>query len=123
MEDYRILACRSCGTRFVWTPAEQAESSPSLELCPACRLLVPGVGRVRGVVKFYNARKGWGFIVPTEGREIYVHRSGLAGEEPLREGDLVEYAIEDSPRGPQAVEVRRLASDETLWAPNAQRVS
>ncbi len=108
MEDYRILACRSCGTRFVWTAAEQAESSASPELCPACRLLAPAAGRVRGVVKFYNARKGWGFIVPTEGKEIYVHRSGLAGEEMLREGDLVEFAIEATPRGPQAVEVRRL---------------
>jgi CspA family cold shock protein len=60
------------------------------------------------VVKFYNARKGWGFIVPTEGKEIYVHRRGLAGEEPLREGDLVEFAVDDTPRGPQAVEVQRL---------------
>ncbi len=112
MEEYRILACRSCGTRFVWTPVEQAESSAPPELCPACRLLAPPVGRGRGVVKFYNARKGWGFIVPTEGKEIYVHRSGLAGVDSVREGDLVEFAVIDTPRGPQAVEVQQLTETQ-----------
>jgi CspA family cold shock protein len=109
MEDYRILACRSCGTRFVWTPVEQAESSVPPEFCPACQLLAPAAGRIRGVVKFYNARKGWGFIVPTEGKEVYVHRSGLASQGPLREGDLVEFSVADTSRGPEAVDVQRLA--------------
>jgi CspA family cold shock protein len=111
MREYQIYSCRSCGTRFVWTSSEQAANSTPPGLCPACRLLAPPAGRVRGVVKFYNARKGWGFIVPTTGKEIYVHRRGLSGEGPLREGDLVEFAVEDTPRGPQAVEVQWLETE------------
>lgn len=112
MREHQIHSCHSCGTRFVWTSSGQAASPALPELCPACRLLAPAAGRVRGVVKFYNARKGWGFIVPTEGKEVYVHRSGLGGEGPLTEGDLVEFAVEDTPRGPQALAVRRLVENQ-----------
>jgi CspA family cold shock protein len=63
------------------------------------------------VVKFYSLRKHWGFVTQPDGVEVFFHRSALApGEEsPLREGELVEYAVEPSPRGPQAIDLCRLS--------------
>jgi len=64
-------------------------------------------------VKWYDRRKGWGFITQTNGEEIFVHRSGLAeGVGSLRDGELVEFSIEQTPKGPQAVDVQRLLIDE-----------
>ncbi|MCS6844316.1 MAG: cold shock domain-containing protein [Caldilineales bacterium] len=104
----RYLTCAACGVRFVWTALEQAQAERAPDRCPACRLLLPANGRRRGVVKFYNAARGWGFITPTEGPELFFHRSGLVGPTVLREGDLVEFAVEQTARGAQATEITRL---------------
>ena len=107
MRDDRFLACTSCGTRF-WVADAISAGAPAL--CPGCRFILPDAGRQRGVVKFYNKRKGWGFITQPDGKEIFFHRSALTldAEPFLQEGELVEYGIEESDRGPQAVEMRRL---------------
>jgi cold shock CspA family protein len=104
----RILTCTSCGTRFVWTAADPAGGQPAI--CPGCRAVLPAPGRQRGVVKFYSVRKKWGFIVQPDGREVFFHRSAWPseGDQALHEGDLVEYAVEATARGPQAVELALL---------------
>ncbi len=59
---------------------------------------------MNGTVKFFNDEKGWGFITPEEGgKDIFVHHSSCP--QPLREGDSVTFEIEDSDRGPKAVNV------------------
>lgn len=59
-----------------------------------------------GTVKFFNETKGFGFITPDEGgKDVFVHKTGLT--EPVREGDKVSYDLQDSPKGPSAVNVRR----------------
>ncbi len=111
MREDRYLSCASCRTQFLWTAVEQQWDGDSPPHCPACRVLLPAQGRRRGVVKFYSLRKHWGFITQPDGAELFFHRSALEpGEEPtLREGDLVEYAVEPSPRGLHAIALRRLA--------------
>jgi CspA family cold shock protein len=106
-----VLSCASCQTRFIWTPAEQQSGGEQPVYCPVCRRLLPAQGRRRGLVKFYSLRKNWGFITQPDGVEVFFHRSALAPDQalPLHEGELVEYAVEPSPRGPQAVDLRRLA--------------
>ncbi len=108
MHEDRFLTCASCGTRFVLIAAEMSADAPAL--CPGCRLILPNAGRQRGVVKFYNKRKGWGFVTQPDGREVFFHRSALSVDaEPfLQEGELVEYGIDESDRGPLAVEMSRL---------------
>ena len=58
-----------------------------------------------GTVKFFNASKGFGFIVPDGGgKEVFAHVTGLIDE--IREGDSVTYEVEDGKKGPSAVKVK-----------------
>jgi cold shock protein len=63
----------------------------------------------RSVVKWFDAKKGYGFIVhPRGGRDIFVHYSQIITEKrfkTLRTGQVVEYQLEDGPKGPHAIEV------------------
>jgi CspA family cold shock protein len=59
-----------------------------------------------GTVKFFNETKGFGFITPDEGgKDVFAHKTGL--KEPIREGDKVSYDVEESPKGLNAINVRR----------------
>ncbi len=107
-----VRRCGSCGIDFLWTVEEQDSVSAPV-LCPMCRRLAPPLGRRRGIVKWFNHSKGYGFITPPEGPELFVHKSALAPGQPLpRAGQLVEFAVRPGPRGLQAEEVLALAAEE-----------
>jgi CspA family cold shock protein len=62
-----------------------------------------------GTVKWFNEAKGYGFITPSDGsKDVFVHYSAIAAEgfKTLREGQAVTYEVQDSPKGPAAVNVR-----------------
>jgi CspA family cold shock protein len=63
-----------------------------------------------GVVKWFNDAKGYGFIQREEGDDVFVHFKAILGEgfKSLREGQEVEFEIEQGPKGPQAANVKRL---------------
>jgi CspA family cold shock protein len=63
--------------------------------------------RIQGTVKWFNSSKGYGFIAHETGKDVFVHFSAITmdGYRSLNEGDKVEFSIEDSPKGPQAVNV------------------
>ncbi len=106
----QLIRCAQCGTTFVWTPSEQAGGGAKPTACPVCRLLAPAAGRQRGMVKWFSRAKGYGFITPIDGPEVFVHKSGLASEQPsLRVGQLVEFELAHGPRGIQAVALVALA--------------
>lgn len=62
---------------------------------------------MKGTIKWYNARKGYGFIVGEDGKDIFLHRSAIPEELRLNEGDKVDYEIEESERGPKAVNIKK----------------
>jgi CspA family cold shock protein len=107
-----MLRCERCGVSFLWTAEDQRQDGEQRidqpDHCPGCRLLLPAKGRERGLVKWYNARKKYGFITSASGVELFTHRSDFDGVDQLRPGDLVEFAVEDGEKGPMAVAVRRL---------------
>ena len=68
-------------------------------------------GRQRGRVKWFSRQRGYGFII-IEGseEEIFVHRTDLEGVYSLMEGQEVEFEIESTPKGPEAVRVSPLGA-------------
>ena len=63
--------------------------------------------RVTGTVKWFNASKGYGFIERQDGPDVFVHFSAIEadGYRTLKEGQQVEFSIEQGPKGLQASKV------------------
>jgi CspA family cold shock protein len=61
----------------------------------------------QGTVKWFNNRRGWGFIVKEDGEDIFVHYSAIKGEgfKSLDEGQRVQFDIENGDKGPAAANV------------------
>ena len=111
----KMLRCAECGADFIFTVDEQrllASKGPVVEprLCPACR--AKEGARFTGQVKWFDRRKGYGFITRDDGSDVFVHYTGIEGQgfRSLEEGQEVEFEIEDTPKGPQAVKVVKLSS-------------
>ena len=62
---------------------------------------------MKGKVKFFNESKGFGFIISEDGKEYFVHSTGLTGGISIREGDSVKFEIEQGDKGPKAVKVTK----------------
>jgi CspA family cold shock protein len=75
---------------------------------------VPSGPKVRGRVKKLVPDRGFGFVRGDDGKEVFFHRSGLAATDydSLSEGDVVEYVVQEGPRGARAENVRGVAAGE-----------
>ena len=64
---------------------------------------------MKGTVKWFNAQKGFGFIIGEDGKEVFVHFSAIQsdGFKTLDDGQAVEYEVNDGEKGPQAVNVKK----------------
>jgi CspA family cold shock protein len=61
-----------------------------------------------GTVKWFSSEKGYGFIAPNDGSDdVFVHHSEVPGED-LREGEQVQFNVEQGPKGLNATNVERL---------------
>ncbi|ADX25481.1 MULTISPECIES: cold-shock protein [Streptococcus] len=65
----------------------------------------------QGTVKWFNAEKGFGFISTENGQDVFAHFSAIQtnGFKTLEEGQKVEFDVEEGQRGPQAVNITKLA--------------
>lgn len=61
----------------------------------------------KGTVKWFNDSKGYGFITPEEGNDVFVHHSSIQGDgfKTLSEGEQVEFEITEGDKGKQATNV------------------
>lgn len=63
---------------------------------------------MKGTVKWFSDQKGFGFITPESGKDVFVHHTGIAGSrgrKSLQDGAKVEFDIGDGPKGPVAKNV------------------
>ena len=106
-----MIVCERCGVIFLWTIEEQriAPDGPkSPSHCMGCSVLLPDAGQQRGLVKWYSPHKKYGFITPHSGPDLFAHRSNFIDVGRIRQGDLVEFAVEETAKGAAAVDVRLL---------------
>jgi CspA family cold shock protein len=68
------------------------------------------MSREQGTVKWFSDAKGYGFISRDSGDDVFVHFSAIdaGGFRSLREGQRVEFSVEESPKGLQAAQVKTL---------------
>ncbi|HLF36980.1 MAG TPA: cold shock domain-containing protein [Anaerolineales bacterium] len=66
--------------------------------------------RVQGSVKWFNEKKGYGFIEREDGDDVFVHFSAISGDgfRTLEEGQRVEFSIQQGPKGLQAADVIKI---------------
>ena len=112
-----LVTCQECGRQFILTVekqrqmAERGQEIVIQDLCAACTQKVKYGDKLHGRIKWFDLEKGYGFIAPDEGRELFFHRSSVPLAEDgtlpaLEEGQEVLYEVTDSPKGPQAIQVR-----------------
>lgn len=65
-----------------------------------------------GTVKWFDSKKGFGFLLNAEGTDVFVHFSSIEGDgfRSLKDGEAVEFTQEQGPKGLLAKNVRRLAA-------------
>lgn len=64
-----------------------------------------------GTVKWFDVKKGYGFILSPDGKDVFVHFSSIEGKgfRALKDGEKVEYELHDGERGPHALQVKRVS--------------
>jgi CspA family cold shock protein len=79
----------------------------------AAQRSAPTGPKVKGRVKKLVPERGFGFVRGDDGKEVFFHRSGLGANDydSLSEGDVVEYVVQEGPRGPRAENVRAVSAD------------
>jgi cold shock protein len=72
-----------------------------------------------GTVKWFDSKKGFGFLLNSDGKDVFVHFSSIEGDgfRALKDGESVEYEQEEGPKGLLAKSVRRLSAVMKMASP------
>jgi CspA family cold shock protein len=92
----------------------EARSEPDFSI-PTTIQIDPQTGKYVGRMKWYNVKKGYGFIVRGGGEEIFFHKTGTVGDpQGLQEGQWILYDVEETHKGPEATDVEPYEGDVSL---------
>ncbi len=96
---------------FVLTDRYSAARSRGRRKSSGAARSVPSGPKVRGRIKKLVRDRGFGFVRGDDGKEVFFHRSGLGSTDydSLSEGDVVEYVVQEGPRGARAENVRAVS--------------
>jgi CspA family cold shock protein len=84
---------------------------------------VYGGKKMKGKVKFFNTMKGFGFIAGDDGKEYFVHQTGLEEGVRLNENDAVVFEVTQGDRGPKAEHVKKDSGDSEEPAEESEESS
>lgn len=106
-------------TESSWQSPPETSSRPAVakkEVSDSFDIQIdPQTGKYIGRMKWYNPKKGYGFLVRGAGEEIFFHKSSTVGRpEDLKEGEWVLYDIEETKKGPEATEIEPYDGDPEL---------
>ncbi len=70
-----------------------------------------------GTVKWFDGSKGFGFVEREDGEDVFVHYSEIAGEgfKTLEENERVSFEVVETPKGLQAVDVKKLGPNSSIF--------
>lgn len=106
-----VLLCKSCRNRFLYTAWEQRlhwaqhHTRAIPEHCPGCKVLDALTARRAGTVRWFDRRKGYGFIEGDDCGKVFVHRTALSSRLGMRAGARVTFDLVETDRGRQALDV------------------
>jgi CspA family cold shock protein len=90
----------------------RTESAETTFAEPLTIQIDPQTGKYVGRLKWYNAKKGYGFLVRGAGEEIFFHKSSTIGNpEEMQEGEWVLYDVEETRKGLEATEIEPYEGD------------
>lgn len=119
----KILRCVECEADFLVTIEEQRELvskglAPGRRYCQACRSSAEESQECEGRVKWFDDRKGYGFIEWDEGDDVFVHYSSIRGQgfRTLQEGEGVRFRVAEGDKGLQALDVMRLSEVSSAFS-------
>lgn len=93
-------------------PKREKKSSQASVEEPASIQIDPMTGKYIGRIKWYNSRKGYGFLLRGGGEEIFFHRSAaVVDPEVLTEGLWILYDVEETNKGPEATDIEPYEED------------
>jgi CspA family cold shock protein len=112
---YLALACLR--SRYISQFEVQAEVA-----APSCHIVLVEKDMSNGTVKWFDSKKGFGFILNSEGKDVFVHFSSIEGDgfRSLKDGEQVEYEQTAGDKGLLAKHVKRLHPKEKTPAPDAE---
>ncbi len=103
----RVLGCVIPQWSGAWSQVSRATDRPYTRKWRTFRTRSGKLSREQGVVKWFNAAKGYGFIQRQSGEDVFVHFSAIQmdGYKSLTEGQAVEFEVKQGPKGYQAENV------------------
>jgi CspA family cold shock protein len=97
------IAANKEGAKLTFNGVEAVISTNSGSMKQKEGIFVP-----EGKVKWFNEKKGFGFIEQDGGKDLFVHHTAITGEgfKTLSEGQRVRFEVEETPKGPKAKDVQ-----------------